>query len=149
MDTDFSDWAVRKTVKVYLAYHHAIHARAEAGLPWIRQALYAVLIHEGLKVKIVDKIPDQPDSGRLVVEERLNVSIACIPKLDPEPVLWPAINSTSGMQTDWLSLNFGSDEPDFYPKPLDEEQQERLWEQAMYREENEFEYEDSEAEDVP
>ena len=53
------------------------------------------------------------------------------------------------MQTDWLSLNFGSDEPDFYPKPLDEEQQERLWEQAMYREENEFEYEDSEAEDVP
>jgi hypothetical protein len=140
MNIDFSDWVVRKTVKVYLAYHHAIHARAEAGLPWIKQALYAVLIHEGLKVKIVDKIPDQPDSGRLVVEERLNVSIACIPKLDPEPVLWPAINSTSGMQTD---------EPDFYPKPLDEEQQERLWEQAMYREENEFEYEDSEAEDVP
>jgi len=47
---------------------------AEAGLPWIRHALYAVLIHEGLKVKIVDVIPDQPDSGRLVVEGGLTLA---------------------------------------------------------------------------
>ena len=150
MNTDFSDWAVRKTVKVYLAYHHAIHARAEAGLPWISQALYAVLIHEGLKVKVVDRFPDQPDSDRLVVEDKLHVSIACVPKLDPEPVLfWSPINSNSGMHTDLLLLNFGSCEPDFYPKPLDEEQQERLWEQDMYPEEDELDYEESEAEDVP
>ena len=148
MNTDFSDWAARKTVKAYLAYQHAIHAHAEAGLPWIRHALYAVLIHEGLNVKIVDKIPDQPDSGRLVVEDRLNICIACVPKLDPEPGVWPAIHSGSGLQTDWLVLNFGSDEPDFYPRPLDEEHQERLWEKVMYPEENEFDHEESEAEDV-
>jgi hypothetical protein len=150
MNTDFSDWAVRKTVKVYLSYHHAIHARAHAGLSWIKHALFAVLIHEGLKVKIVDRIPDQPDSGRLVIEDRLNVSIACVPKLDSEPDLWPAINSNSGMQTDWLLLNFGSSEPDFCPKPLDEaEQQERLWEKIIHSEEDELDHEESEAEHVP
>jgi len=33
MNTDFSDWAVRKTVKVYLAYQHAIHARRRQACP--------------------------------------------------------------------------------------------------------------------
>ena len=150
MNTDFSDWAVRKTVKVYLAYYRAIHARAQAGWPWIRQALYALLVHEGLKMQIVNRIPDQPDSGRLIVEDRLNVHIACVSKIDPEEVLWPAINSSSGMQTNWLLLNFGSRTPDFYPKPMDEaEQQERFWEEAMHSEEDEFDHEESEAEHVP
>jgi hypothetical protein len=150
MNTDFSDWAVRKTVKVYLAYQHAIHARAQADLPWIKHALYAVLVHEGLRVKIVDRIPDQPDSGHLVVEDGLNVNVACVPRLDPEPVSWQPINSNSGLKTDWLTLNFGSAEPDFYPKPMDEaEHQERLWEEIIHPEEDEFDYKESEAEDVP
>ena len=151
MDTDFADWAVRSTVKVYLAYHHAIHARAQEGRPYLLRALYAVLVHEGLKTKLVEDIPDQPDSGRLIVEDRLHVTIACVPKIDPEPVLfWSPISSNSGLQTDWLLLNFGSSEPDFYPQPLEEaERMERFWEAAIHPQEDDLDYEESEAEDVP
>ena len=56
MNTDFSDWAVRKTVKIYLAYHHAIHARAQEGRPYILRALFAVLVHEGLKAEPVEGV---------------------------------------------------------------------------------------------
>ena len=39
MNTEFSDWAVRKTVKVYLAYQHAIHAQAQKGRPYLLEAV--------------------------------------------------------------------------------------------------------------
>jgi hypothetical protein len=149
MNIDIADWALRRTVKIYLAYHHILQARAQEGQPDLLQALFAVLLHEGLKVKLVEDLPDQPDSGRLIVEDRLNIHIVCIPKIDPEPVLGPAINSNSGLQTDWLTLNFGSSEPDYYPKPLDEiDQMEHFWEEIMHPQEDELDYEESEAEDV-
>ena len=80
MNTDFADWAVRKTVKVYLAYQHAIHAQAQKGRPYLLPALYAVLVHEGLNGKIAAGTPDPPDSGHLIVEDRLNIHIACVPR---------------------------------------------------------------------
>ena len=79
MNNDFADWAVRRTVRVYLAYHHAIHARAQEGRPYLLRDLVAVLVHEGLKVKLVEGMPDLPDSSHLLVEDRLNIHIACLP----------------------------------------------------------------------
>ena len=151
MSPDFSDPTVRKIIKIYLSYHHAIHTRAlREGRPYILRALYAELFHEGFKTQIMDCISDESDSGHLIVDKRITVWVVCVSKLDPEPVSQRSMQFNGGIQTTRLVLNFGSSEPDYYPQQMDTaEQLENFWEEGLGPEEDELDYVEDEAKDVP
>jgi hypothetical protein len=120
MESIFSDWVVRKTIKVYLSYQHAIHARAKEGRPYILHALYAVLIHEGLEAATAGEDPET-GIGYLVVDKRISISVVYVPKLNEEDYLWLPTHFESGSQTCSLVFNFGSPEADFLLRPPDEQ----------------------------
>jgi len=120
MESIFSDWVVRKTIKVYLSYQHAIHARAKEDRPYILHALYAVLIHEGLEA-VIDGQDPETGIGYLIVDKRITISVVCVPKLNEDDYPWLPINFESGSRACSLVFNFGSSEADFLPRPPDEQ----------------------------
>ena len=120
MQSIFSDWVVRKTIKVYLSYHHAIHARAKEDRPYILHALYAVLVHEGLEA-VIDGQDPETGIGYLIVDKRITISVICVPILNEDDYPWLPINFENGSRACSLVINFGSREADFLPQPPDEQ----------------------------
>jgi hypothetical protein len=116
MESIFSDWVVRKTIKVYLSYQHAIHARAKESRPYILHALYAVLIHEGLEAAAAEQDPET-GIGYLIVDKRITISVISVPKLIEDEYFWLPINFECELQACSLVFNFGSPEADFLPRP--------------------------------
>ena len=116
MQSIFSDWVIRKNINVYLSYHHAIHARAKEGRPYILHALYAVLVHEGLEA-VIDGQDPETGIGYLIVDKRITISVVCVPKLNEDDYPWLPINFESGSRACSLVFNFGSSEADFLPRP--------------------------------
>ena len=120
MESIFSDWVVRKTIKVYLSYQHTIHARAKEDRPYILHSLHAVLIHEGLEAAMAEQ-DTETGIGYLVVDKRITISVVNVPKLNEDDYFWLPINFESESQACSLVFNFGSPEADFLPRPPDEQ----------------------------
>ena len=121
------DWRRNKLAHIYLSYHSAIRARSKEGQPYIMRAFYAVLVHEGLKVKQLG--PDmettfdpKTGAGYLLVEQTLVVDLVCVPRITPEMVLRRFSDIPYALRGKYepFLFNFGGADPQGYPGPMDE-----------------------------
>jgi hypothetical protein len=121
------DWRRNKLAHIYLRYHSAIHARSREGQPYIMRAFYAVLVHEGLKVKqhgpdMETPFDPQTGAGYLLVEQAFVVDLVCVPRITPEIVLRHFSDIPYALHGKYepFLLNFGSAGTQGYPGPMDE-----------------------------
>ncbi|MEA3351166.1 MAG: hypothetical protein U9Q82_11130 [Chloroflexota bacterium] len=105
-------WLPGKVLKLYVKYFAPIRARSlRDGLPYTVHAFRAVLVKEGLGVEKVDTshLFNKAEEGYLLVEEYVFVNL-----------VWRTVFDNTSMIRSYgsklvLNLNFGSEQPEYYP----------------------------------
>ncbi len=132
------DWRREKMVGIFCRYHSAIRARSGEGRQYAMRCFYAVMVYEGLRVEKLGPREGQPfepatGAGYLLVENTFVLDVVCTAHITLYTILrtFPQMPTANRDINPYrrVVFNFGSATPDWYPRPMDDDE----WEEFLSR----------------
>jgi hypothetical protein len=136
-----TEWQKDKLVHIFQRYHSAIRARSREGRQYAMRCFYAVLVYEGMSVEKLGPYEGQPfdpatGAGYLLVENAFALDVVCMPHITLYTILrtFPQIPTANRGMNPYkrFVFNFGSAIPDWYPRPMDEDEWEEFFNRCWF-----------------